>query len=99
MTLSNKQLRMGAVPFSPFLVKSKDNDGKIRYSGLVWDLVDYIQKARNCTFTVVIPKDGIWGNCYGNDTCTGMIGLVNRSEVDFAIGKVKWLREGMYVLK
>ena len=86
MTLHNKHLKMGAVMFPPFLVKSKDDNGQESYRGLLWDLVEYVQKARNCTFTVVIPPDGLWGNCYGNNNCTGMIGLVNRSEVDFAIG-------------
>ena len=86
MTLHNKHLKMGAVMFPPFLVKSKDDNGQESYSGLLWDLVEYVQKARNCTFTVVIPPDGLWGNCYGKNNCTGMIGLVSRSEVDFALG-------------
>ena len=88
MTLANKHLRMGAVPVPPFLVKNKDNNGQESYSGLIWDLVEYMKNARNCTFTVMIPPDGLWGNCYGNHNCSGMIGMVNRSEVDFAIGKV-----------
>ena len=79
-------LRMGAVPFPPFLVRNLDKNGQESYSGILWDFVEYIQKARNCTFTVVIPPDELWGICYGNNNCTGMIGLVNRREVDFAIG-------------
>ena len=84
MTLTNKHLTMAAVPFPPFLVKN----GNGSYSGLLWDLVEYIQKERNCTFKVVIPPDGFFGNCFAHDNCTGMIGLVNRSEVDFAIGNM-----------
>ena len=88
MSLSNKHLKMGAVPFPPFLVKDKDKNGSESYSGLLWDLVEYIQKARNCSLAVVTPTDGLWGDCYGSNNCTGMIGLVNRSQVDFAIGKL-----------
>ena len=84
ITLSKKNLRLGAIPFPPYLVKN----GQGSYSGLLWDLLEYIQKARNCTFTVVIPSDGAYGKCYGSNNCTGMIGLVNRGEVDFAIGKI-----------
>ena len=86
MTLSNKHLKMGAVPYSPFLIKNTNKNGEESYSGLLWDFIEYIQKARHCTVTVVTPPDGLWGRCYGYDNCTGMIGLVNRSEVDFAIG-------------
>ena len=88
-TLSNVHLRIGAVPFPPFLVKNQGKNGEDKFSGLLWDFVEYIQKARNCTFTVVIPPDRVWGNCYGNDNCTGMIGLVNRGEVDFSLGIVR----------
>ena len=77
---------MGVKTIKPYLVKSRDINGLDRYSGIFWDIVEYIQKARNCTFTVVIPPDGKWGQCYGHNNCTGMIGLVNRSEVDFALG-------------
>ena len=93
MTLSNKHLRMAAVPFPPFLVKGEDENGHGTYSGLLWDFIEYIQDARNCTFTVVIPPDLSWGNCYGNNNCTGMIGLVNRREVDFALGIIDEAKE------
>ena len=79
---------IAAEPRSPFLVLKKDINGKDTYSGLVWDFMEYIQEARNCTFTIVRPRDGLWGNCYGNNNCSGMIGLVNRKEVDFALGLV-----------
>ena len=84
MTLTDKHLQMGARPYPPYLVKKKES-----YSGLLWNLVEFIQKARNCTFTVVIPPDGKWGKCFGHDNCTGMLGMVSRKEVDFAIGTKK----------
>ena len=86
--LTNKHLMVAAEPWPPILIISKDINGKDTYSGLVWDFMEYIQEARNCTFTIVRPHDGQWGFCYGNNNCSGMIGLVNRKEVDFAIGLV-----------
>ena len=44
-----------------------------------------IKQARNLTITVV-SGDGYWGKCYNETSCTGMIGMVNRKEADFAIG-------------
>ena len=80
--LSNAHVKLGA----PFLVKEKDEKGTYTHSGIHWDLIESLQKSTNCTFTVVRPPDGLWGNCYEENNCTGMIGLVQRKEVDFAIG-------------
>ena len=84
--MSNRHLKVGAVPYPPFLVIDTDKNGKAVYSGMIWDLMELIQEARNCTFTVKIPEDLRWGICYGTNNCTGMIGMVNRKEVDFALG-------------
>ena len=84
--LSNKHLKIGAVPAPPIFIITKDKNGQETYGGLMWDLIEYIQKARNCTVTVVVPQDKVWGHCHEKDNCTGMIGQVNRQEVDFALG-------------
>ena len=84
-TLSNKNLIVAAEPWPPFLVKKTEN-GIDKYSGLMWDFMEYIKSARNCSYKLVGSPDGLWGNCYGINNCTGMIGQVNRKEVDFAIG-------------
>ena len=87
-TLSNKNLVVAAEPFPPFLFKHFDKDGREAYSGLIWDFMEYMKGIRNWTYKIVRSPDGLWGNCYGNDNCTGMIGQVNRREVDFAIGLI-----------
>ena len=88
ITMSNKHLKVGAVPYPPFLVINTDKSGRTTYSGMIWDLIKLIQETRNCTFEVNIPGDLRWGNCYDINNCTGMIGMVNRKEVDFALGKI-----------
>ena len=85
-TLFNKHLKVGVRPLGPYLVKENNIKGQETFSGLLWDILEYIRKARNCTFSLVIPSDRKFGYCKGNGTCTGMIGMVNRSEVDFALG-------------
>ena len=87
MTLSNKHLKMGALSQPPFFVIQEGKDGQKSYSGLLWDIVEYIQESRNCTITVVTPPNGGFGNCYKNGTCNGILGMINRSEVDFSLGK------------
>ena len=47
---------------------------------------DWVKLKRNVTFSISSPRDKSWGFCYGVNNCTGMIGMVNRREVDFALG-------------
>ena len=86
MTMFNKHFKIGAVPRPPLAVISKDKNGQDIVGGLLGKILDYLKGARNCTFKVVVPDDGLWGNCYGKNNCSGVIGLVDRKEVDFAIG-------------
>ena len=88
-TLFNKHLKVGVRPLGAYLVQENNIKGQKRFSGLLWDILEYIRKARNCTFSLVIPSDRKFGHCKGNGTCTGMIGMVNRSEVDFALGTIR----------
>ena len=86
LTMANTHLKVGAVPYPPFLAINTDKKGNAVYSGMIWDLIKLIQEARNCTFVVKMPDDLRWGTCYGINNCTGMIGMVKRKEVDFALG-------------
>ena len=56
------------------------------YDGVMWHLLLFMQRARNFTFTLVHGPEYEWGSCFEIDNCTGMIGMVNRREVDFALG-------------
>ena len=55
------------------------------YYGTMWHLLLFMQRARNFTFTLVHDVEE-WGLCYAINNCTGMVGMVNRGEVDFALG-------------
>ena len=50
---------------------------------------------------MVSEADYTWGLCYGYNetswTCDGMIGMVNRSEVDFALG-MSWHLDGPHFI-
>ena len=56
------------------------------YGGILWEFLKFIKHARNVTFSIVTPPKKEFGFCYGTSNCTGMIGMVNRREVDFALG-------------
>ena len=96
-SLLNRHLTVAALPWSPFIMfycngkevedaedcADKEN---ITYGGGLWDFINMVKIKRNVTFSVLSPPTPIWGHCHGNNNCTGMIGMVNRREVDFALG-------------
>ena len=99
--LSNKHLRVVAVPKRPFLLwkcpddttwtdewKTDCPNGKEQiYSGILWELLMFMKQAKNLSYTIIGIDDATWaGTCYDSNNCTGMIGKVNRHEADFALG-------------
>ena len=102
--LSNKNLRIAAEPWPPFLsiyclngsrektllwdweADCSSGEDKV-YQGFMWELLLFMKERRNFNFTLVNSVDGLWGgSCNGANNCSGMIGMVNRKEVDFALG-------------
>ena len=57
------------------------------YTGVMWDLLLFMKEARNFTYTLIREPDWVWGICHAINNCTGMVGMVNRKEVDFALGR------------
>ena len=94
--LRNKHLTIAAGEWEPFLVfdSHKNDMGDYifsNYRGIMWELLLLMKRARNFTFRVVHSLDGKWGACYTIHNCTGMLKMVNRREVDLALGKSgKW---------
>ena len=87
--LTNKHLVIAAEPWPPYITMRKNENGKVEAEGFYWDYVKFWLKARNCTFNLMISPYGTRGHCPKPNNCTGLIGMVNRNEVDFAIGMLK----------
>ena len=85
MSMANRHFKIGANAWPPLLAIGKNDKGEDTIYGPVGEYLKYLEQARNCSFTIVIPNDKKWGHCNGPDNCTGVIGLVARNEVDFAI--------------
>ena len=96
-SLLNKHLKVAAETWNPFIIffcngkeiswqdtcPNKDN---MTYGGAVWEIFKLVKLARNVTITIVRPEQYSWGDCKSPTDCDGMIGMVNRGEVDLAIG-------------
>ena len=93
--LTNKHLMVEGEYWYPYLMWAcpgfgldweEDCPHERAYDGVMWRLLLFMQRARNFTFTLVHEAEDEWGSCYAKNNCTGMIGMVNREEVDFALG-------------
>ena len=97
-SLLNKHLKVAAEPYHSFIIfyckgrkmgatdKCSDR-GSMTYGGALWELLKLVQLSQNVSFSILRPPSSPkWGDCYGMNNCTGMIGMVDRKEVDLAIG-------------
>ena len=87
--LRNKHLIVEGEQWYPFLYFDRDEDGNtMNHKGIMWDLLLFMQKFKNFTFTFISGADNVWGQCRSMNGSSGMIGMVTRKEVDFALGIV-----------
>ncbi|XP_076038813.1 glutamate receptor ionotropic, delta-1-like [Oratosquilla oratoria] len=89
-----KHLVIGAEQWVPWLRISKSREGSNVYSGIMHDLLLSMSTALNFTYELRRPPDGLWGVGFPNGSWSGMMGMVKRREVDFALGPfaVNWER-------
>ena len=83
---ANPHFIVAADDWSPFFMVNT-NSASRPYSGVMFELLKYVQTSLNFTFEIRRPLDGQWGYVLENGSVTGMVGMVNRSEVDFALGE------------
>lgn len=100
-SLRNRHLRVAGEYWAPFLMWECPGYGynwetdcpneRTGYAGALWELLLFMQHATNFTFTMVHldPHSLEWGKCLAINNCTGMVGMVNRKEVDFALGRLQ----------
>lgn len=89
--LANRNLLVVAEEWSPYWTIRENSDGSYKYGGVLYELLLFMQRARNFTFDVVRPEDGSWGDggCTSPNETVGMMGMAARKEVDLAIGCCK----------
>ena len=93
--MRHKHLQIEGEYWEPFLMWEcpgygldweEDCPGERTYLGIMWDLLLFMQHSRKFSFTLVHEADYEWGICHSINNCTGMVGMVNRGEVDLALG-------------
>ena len=81
------RFRMAAETWVPYVLLSEESGG-VSYSGIMPKILDYLQVSLNFTTSLARPPDGGWGAIDDRGNWGGMVGMVKRNEVDFALGEL-----------
>ncbi|XP_069190851.1 glutamate receptor U1-like [Procambarus clarkii] len=73
-------------PLNSLVTQEAGVAGKLQFVGPAPDLVSYLAKALNFSYTYLRPSDGAWGSKREDGSWSGMVGMVTRQEVDIAVG-------------
>ena len=90
--LNGKRLRVAAEHWPPFIIINPVQPGFDQYFGVMEKVLETLRSNLNFTTTIVRPVDHAWGH-YDKETQTwsGMMGMVQREEVDFGLGNIIYL--------
>ncbi|KAK6177534.1 hypothetical protein SNE40_015617 [Patella caerulea] len=80
----SRHLLIGSMP-SHFLHRHVDNNNKTTYSGAIAELTDILAEQLNFTYTFIQPNDGKYGGTTDEDEQVGLVGMLDRKEVDIVI--------------
>ncbi|XP_076055983.1 glutamate receptor 4-like isoform X3 [Oratosquilla oratoria] len=72
-------------PWYTIKTTTSENGSHVEFEGIDVNIARALSDHLNFTFQVVTSPDGKWGGPTPDGTITGMIGMVARHEVDFAI--------------
>ncbi|ELU17082.1 hypothetical protein CAPTEDRAFT_194620 [Capitella teleta] len=94
---NNRQFRVTAVQRFPFTIKY----GEGNWSGLCFEIIDELARVLNFSYIVIEPPEqdrhfGIVVN--GSNSFNGMIGMLQRKEVDFGVGHFSVIEERQEVV-
>ncbi|XP_059160214.1 probable glutamate receptor [Physella acuta] len=79
--LNHRTLVVSTKQWLHFVTKSVE-DGRATYDGFCMDVLQYLQRALNFTSQMVEPADDEWGRLLDNGSFTGLMGQLQRKEVD-----------------
>ena len=65
-----------------------DKRGKRVFNGKIFGFFGYLNEAFGWTFDLVEPPDRVWGRPSPNGSFNGLLGMVQRTEADMAIGSL-----------
>ena len=92
-SLKGRHIVVAAENWLPYFYFHENDDCNVNivedqqcYEGIMYDLLLHMSLALNFTYDLVRPPDGKWGVGNADNEWNGMLGMIKRKEVDFALG-------------
>ncbi|KAL3860944.1 hypothetical protein ACJMK2_007039 [Sinanodonta woodiana] len=82
---NKRKLTVSTLEQYPFVFKKSDPNGTIAYDGLCIDLLKELADMLNFTYELVEPPDGKFGTKRSDGIWTGLVGQLERQEVDMVV--------------
>ncbi|XP_070179415.1 uncharacterized protein [Littorina saxatilis] len=82
--LNNRTFVVATLPWPAFVERTEDGG----YEGLCVDLLNQLKVNLNFSYVWAEPEDKQWGSTTENGTWTGLIGLLERQEVDMVVAPI-----------
>ncbi|XP_041354577.1 glutamate receptor ionotropic, kainate 2-like [Gigantopelta aegis] len=94
---NNRKLKAATIVWSPFVERNKDKNGRDVFEGICMDLLHQLALSLNFTYEVMETPDGEFGTLV-NNSWTGLVGLLQREEVDLVVGPLTVTKEREVVM-
>ncbi|KAK8386628.1 hypothetical protein O3P69_017841 [Scylla paramamosain] len=83
--LNGRKLTVATIERAPFVKLEMVGEEIVGATGFCIEMLDEMARKFNFTYRLVLPYDGNWGAPMNNGTFNGMVGMVHRKTVDFAM--------------
>ncbi|KAK3586557.1 hypothetical protein CHS0354_022690, partial [Potamilus streckersoni] len=81
---NKRKFVVSTLEWGKFVIKEITN-GTATYKGLCMDLLDELAFGLNFSYVITEPADGKWGEDNGNGSWAGLVGQLQREEVDMVV--------------
>ncbi|VDI59959.1 Hypothetical predicted protein [Mytilus galloprovincialis] len=85
MGFNKRKFLVGTLPWNPFVIL---NEKRNEYTGFTMDLLRHLASALNFTYEITQPLDGKWGAQMENGSWNGLIGQLERRDIDLVAAPV-----------
>ncbi|XP_069103797.1 glutamate receptor ionotropic, kainate 2-like [Argopecten irradians] len=78
---NGRELLVSTNVWYPFVTKHEN----MTFSGFCMDMLDHLAVSLNFTYHLIMPVDGAWGMQFDNGSFNGLVGQMQRNEIDLTV--------------